>query len=91
MYTIGLLENRIVLNNTDARPVYTVYKESAAYAMLDKLALLGVVYLKDLHVLCRMEYYTLIDIIEEQEEMEFRRQLQKLVAPLVLHPATVNN
>ena len=91
MYTIGLLGNRIVLNNDDARPVYIARNASNVFALLEKLALLEVIYFKGLDIVCRMEYYTLLEIIEEQEEMEFRKQLQNLIAPLILHPATVNN
>lgn len=90
MHTIGLLDNRIVLNNDNARPVYQANSDNKVFTMLSRLAKLEAIYLDDLTIVSRMEYYTLLELIEEIEEIEFRKQLQELIKPLVLHPATIN-
>ena len=90
MIKLGLIGNELVLNNDDARTVYIASNDNKVFTMLAKLASLEAIYLDDLTVVSRLEYYTLLELIEQQEEMEFRQQLQHLIKPLMLHPATIN-
>lgn len=91
MFTLGVINNKMVMNCKEAKIVFRASNENTIFTMLTKLAKLGAVYISDFAVHSRMECYTLIDLIEELDEKEFRRQLQNMLKPLIHYPATLNN